>query len=418
MTDAIAGRRRPSYYHGWNIVAICVLAQIAGLGLTLNCLSLFLHGWTDEFKVPISTLALGVTLFSLGAAITAPFIGHIVDRYPAKPIFAFSLVGLVVFHAAMTFVTAGWQIVALYALMLPFAIGLSASIPSQALVSRWFVRRVGLAMGLTAFGLAFSGVVFPPIIVAVLPELGWRGVWLAYAGIIAVLILPAALLVIRDRPAADDPFGYIVPHADAHAHKANLTVADIFRRRNFWVIVGVFVPIQCVSMTLYINLAPIVLSYGFTEAMAGGLLSLMSASALVAKLASGIAADRFGNRIPLILTALASTIGLAIVMLSGHHGLILSAGMIFVGISGGIWTLVASATAAEFGAAGFGRAFGMVCAFSPIGSLAPPIVAKLQETTGSYLYGLGGFTLLAVIGTIVAAMLRERPRTDHAPAGA
>jgi hypothetical protein len=30
------------YYHGWNIVGMCVAVQVAALGLTLNCFSLFL----------------------------------------------------------------------------------------------------------------------------------------------------------------------------------------------------------------------------------------------------------------------------------------------------------------------------------------------------------------------------------------
>ena len=40
--------RARRYYHGWNIVALCVAVQIAALGLTLNSFSLFLHDWTAE----------------------------------------------------------------------------------------------------------------------------------------------------------------------------------------------------------------------------------------------------------------------------------------------------------------------------------------------------------------------------------
>lgn len=80
---------RNGWYHGWNIVAACILSTAIANGLTYNCYSLFLRDWSLE---------------------------------------------------------------------LPFALALSASIPTNALISRWFVRRLGLALGLTAFGLGLAGV--------------------------------------------------------------------------------------------------------------------------------------------------------------------------------------------------------------------------------------------------------------------
>lgn len=60
------------------------------------------------------------------------------------------------------FVVAGWQIIAIYRLLLPFAIGFSGGTPTQTLVSRWFVRRRGLAFSIWAMGLVLAGVLLPP----------------------------------------------------------------------------------------------------------------------------------------------------------------------------------------------------------------------------------------------------------------
>jgi MFS family permease len=397
----------PRWYYGWNIVAVCVLSQVAALALTLNCFTLFLHAWTHEFGIPVSTLAFSVTIFSVGCAIVCPFAGAAADRFPARWVFGAALIGLVAFHAAIGFVTAGWQIVLLYSALLPIAISFAASVPAQAVVSRWFVRRVGLAMGLTAFGLALAGVIFPTLIGWLTPILGWRRVWWLFSAAIAVVVLPVVVGVIRDRPGEREGLDYVGPQAPAHL-SPKMKAADIFKRPNFWVTIGVFVPIQCCFMGISINLAPLVLSRGFNTATAAVLLSLMSATALVAKLASGVTADRIGNRTPLVLTALIAAAGVAVLAFSGRSLPLMFAALTLMGLTQGVWTLLASATVAEFGAQGFGRAFGVISAFTPIGALAPPMLARLQETSGSYVGGLMGLALFALVGAGVGLLLKER----------
>jgi MFS family permease len=142
---------------------------------------------------------------------------------------------------------------------------------------------------------------------------------------------------------------------------------------------------------------------------AGELLALMSGSALVAKLVSGLVVDRVGNRIPLVATALSCASGMGLLSLP-VHGISIILSLILVGFSGATWTLLASATAAEFGAEGFGRAFGLISALTPIGVLAPPVLAKIEEYSGSYAPGLDGLAALAVFGAGLALLLKEKPR--------
>jgi hypothetical protein len=77
---------------------------------------------------------------------------------------------------------------------------------------------------------------------------------------------------------------------------------------------------------------------------------------------------------------------------------------------GGVFTLLAAAMAAEFGASGVGRAFGMIMFFIPVGSLAPFAIARTQETTGSYAPALAGMMLLVMLSGVLRLLLRERRR--------
>src|ERR1700744_6155830 len=76
--------RPRAYYYGWNILGLCVLAQVVTAGPSTNCFSLFLPLWAEEMKVPESTILLAIPFLTAAGAIAAPFIGWACDRVPVN----------------------------------------------------------------------------------------------------------------------------------------------------------------------------------------------------------------------------------------------------------------------------------------------------------------------------------------------
>ena len=69
------------------------------------------------------------------------------------------------------------------------------------LMVNWFNRRRGLALGIAIMGYSAAGTVVPPIALAMLNAYGWRTSYLIFAGIVALLVLPAILLLVKQKPA-------------------------------------------------------------------------------------------------------------------------------------------------------------------------------------------------------------------------
>jgi MFS family permease len=398
--------RMRSYYYGWNIVALCVLAQLFTLGIALNCFSLFIPMWSKEMGAPVSEILLAVTIFTFLGPGLGPFIGWAADRVSSHILIGAGLFVCAIAYLAGAFVKTPGQLIGLYALLVAPAVGLATTIPAQSVVCRWFDRKRGLAMGLNAFGIILAGVVFPPLVVALLPHLGWRGIWLASAAINGLLVLPLALLTLYDRPAADDPLTHVdSTHSKSEGQAVSFTT--IFTRQNFWIMVLVCIAALCPYFVAATNIAPIAQSHGLDLRAASGLLSLLAASDLGGKLLFGMLADRLGNRIPLVLVALLAALG-AFLLVTAHSGPTLFLAVVPLGLSGGIWTVLPTSVAAEFGSASFGRAFGLITASAPFAMLTVPIVAKLKEQSGSYSTGLLSLALVAVVGACVALLLRQR----------
>src|SRR5579862_1809209 len=119
MSNETASR---GWYHGWNVVAVCVLSQVAANGLTYNAYSLFLRDWSAQLNAPISLLQLPIAAMALVAALISPFVGAMADKYAARRLLGWGLVGIAVFYLAVSATTAAWQLVVLYAVLVPLAL--------------------------------------------------------------------------------------------------------------------------------------------------------------------------------------------------------------------------------------------------------------------------------------------------------
>jgi MFS family permease len=418
MDSSSRPRRSPLWYHGWNIVAVCVLSQVAVSGLTVGPFSLFLHGWSVQLHSPISTFTLGFSAFGLMSALLSPLAGVCADKYPSRYLFGSGLLVMALVCLAMSFVTATWQVVALFAVPTSYSACFAALVPANAVVSRWFTRRLGLALGLTALGQGLPGVILPPIVAAGLPTLGWRMIWRIGGLAIGFIILPIVIWALRDRPTECDGAQYLTGGSAAHSHHAHhrggLSWRDLLKRRNFRVLVVVFLVLLAGQLGTTVNLAPIITSHGLTEENAGVLLAVFNLSLLTSTLIAGMLSDRFGNRLPLAGLAFASTAG-SLLIAFGDHLPLIALGIAFVGFSAGFWPLLATTVAAEFGAENTGRAFGLIAAFMPLIVLTPFMIAKTQEAIGSYVPGLSALALLSLLGgTACLLLMRERRNAQTA----
>jgi OFA family oxalate/formate antiporter-like MFS transporter len=409
------------WYYGWNIVAVIILAQLAANGLTYNAFSLFVHDWSVDLHAPISQLQLSVAAMALVAALVAPAIGTLADKYPARILFATGLAGIGIFYVAISMATAAWQVIALYGLLVPIALGLSTSVTANPVISRWFTRRLGLALGLSSFGLGMAGVVLPPIIAALLPEFGWRLIWRGGGLLVALVAMPLVVFVMRDRPTEREGLHYLagvgtasIPHGHpSRGQGGQLTWRAVLVRRNFWLLVFIYIPIMAAYGGVGQNVAPFASNHGLSQAAGGELLSALSLSHVISNLVLGLLADRFGCRLPLVGLAVAVAIGAGVLAASTGFWAI-AFGCVLVGLGGGIFTLLAAAIAAEFGAGGVGRAFGMIMFFIPLGALTPFAIARVQESTGSYTAALIGLVGLVIMSGVLSLLLREHRPQDGA----
>jgi sugar phosphate permease len=415
-----SGSARRGWYYGWNIVGVCILAQVAAMGLAFNAFSLFLHGWAQDLHVDISKLQLCMLGLTLGGAIGAPVIGVLADKLAPRRLFATGLLGMALFYFAVSRATAFWQLAALYSTIGTISMALSSAIPCNAVISRWFVRRRGLALGFSAFGIGFAGVILPPIVAWALPKFGWRAIWEVGAAALVLIVAPVVALVVRDRPTEREGLHYVTGEASGGGHHGHggpstITARSVLARPAFWLMVAAYVPILALQVGVLQNIAPYAASRGLSGEVAGTLVSVISVTMVASTLVLGLVSDRFGNRVPYAALAGIMALGAALLAFgSGLPTIVLACALL--GSGGGQFTLLTAALAGQFGGEGVGRAYGLCMMFVPLTQLGPFFMAKVEEVSHSYTLPLIVLAALTLVGGGLILLLREDRQS--APAAA
>src|SRR5262245_48165844 len=163
--------------------------------------ALFYVAMLEEFGWGRGPTALGYSLSWLGFVVFAPVAGWLSDRWGARRVVSGGGVILGLALALTGQVTSLAQYYMCFGLLA--AAGIAAMfIPSTTIVTRWFVRSRGMAMGVLSTGPG-SAVAFYPLHAWLIAMLGWRLALVAFGSLVAAVTVSLALLY-REPPVNDE----------------------------------------------------------------------------------------------------------------------------------------------------------------------------------------------------------------------
>lgn len=396
----------------WQQVVACLILQSISAGAITSAYGVLAVPFMSDFGVNRMVVMLAVTVLLLMTAIFSPLAGKLLDQKSIRLLMVGGSFSIVVAFALLSFATAFSHILIIYALFMAAANILIGPLAASVLLSRWFDKDRGKALGIAAIGISVGGFLFPPVIHQLVAAFGWRQALQVLAGIVLVLTLIACLLV-RDRHAAP-PGG-----ASAAAGVGALTTGALLSNREFWLMTIVFgVPLTGM-MGLVTNLVPIARDRGIELATATLLISSLSLGSFAGKVAFAALADRLPSKAILIFGVCGFFVGMSCYLAPQWGFGILAAGAAIVGFTnGGAVPLQVIVCASTFGLANVGRAVGLLnTAVLVAGLLAPPGFGMIYDKTGSYQTAFILYLVLAVFALCMVLLMRG-PAPRAAPAAA
>jgi len=410
-------------FHGYWIVVAAFVCLFIYSGLGFFAFGIFVTFIQSDLGWARTDIMAAFTIFFLVHGLASPLIGralYIIE--PRKIITAGTIIVALGFILLSQMEDIGSFYIG-YALV---GTGMSAMgyIPVSTIVSNWFEKRRGTAVGIASTGIGAGGLVLSLLIGGYLiPTLGWRASYLIMALLTVIATVPIAWFVLRTKPSDMGLQPYGTNASVTASTTTNTTVSNTglslraaLRTPALWLALVVYLFGGFSGTGVIQNQVAYLRDVGFPITVAAGALGGIGFGSLVGKFIFGWLCDRIAARYAYVIALSLQAIGVAILMnigSSSHYTILwLYAGIMGLG-SGGWLPTMSMFVSRNFGLAAYGIIFGVVNIAQNIGVATGPLLGGyVYDFTGVYNWAFIIYICLLVI-SIPLLLIMPRPTSKN-----
>jgi sugar phosphate permease len=403
-------------FYGWWVVLAASIGLFASFGPIVSfTFGVFIAPLSREFSWTRGEISGAFSLAMLMLGLCSPAVGRLVDRIgarrvilPATLLFGMSLMGL-------SLVRALWQFYFVYLLM-GLVGGGTAPVPYSTVVSRWFDRRRGLALGLMMVGTGLGMFFMPSFAHALIERWGWRRAYIVLGAMVVLMTIPIVGALLKDSPQAmglspdGAPPRPMSPEQEERRNEG-VDLAHTLRMPTFWTLVATFFLVSATVHGCLTHLAPMLTDRGVSPQGAARATSLLGGAVLIGRVVTGYLLDRFFAPRVAVGFFTGATVGVLLLWGGATHDLaFVSAFLVGLGMGAEV-DIIAYLVSRYFGLRAFGSIYGYAFAAYIFGGLAGPLAMGIGvDRTGAYHWPLGVFSIAMLIAIGLLLRLGPYPR--------
>jgi MFS family permease len=272
-------------------------------------------------------------------------------------------------------------------------------LPNQVLLTRWFDKSRGKAMGFAYSGIGLGGAAVPWISHTLVVHFGWQAALRALGLLIIAIGFPVAFLV-KEPPVS----ARRVPTIEDHRSSSP------FKNAPFYLLmIGSMCSIAAVSGTQQNLKLFLTFDLHYDQGHAARVLSLVLACSIAGRLLMGWLADRLPKKYVMLLIYLLVATAIPFLFATGSPGVVYAFAILFgVGL-GGDYVIIPLMTAEIFEVQLLGRLLGVILTADGVAeAVSPWVVGRMRDVTGSYSKGFLVLIGMALLGAAAVAALPKR----------
>ncbi|HJX89957.1 MAG TPA: MFS transporter [Pyrinomonadaceae bacterium] len=383
------------------ITATSFLALFAIVGIALYGLPFYYDYMVRELGLTRTQVTSGNALSKLVVGpLFGYFAGWIVDRFGPRRLM---LVGILMAGAALIGLgnmSALWMFYFFYLLN---ALGYvcAGPLPNQVLLSRWFDKSRGKAMGIAYLGIGLGGAIVFQLSAQLTRIFGWH-VSLSVLGVLIIVIAFPLAFFVKESPlgtptglkaaARPEPIGWVLGSPEFYL-----------------LMIGSMCSIGAVGGTNQHLKLLLASDLHFTDQQVANVASLVLVSSLIGRLLMGWLADHFAKKYVMLLIYFIVAIGISLLFFATVPGVIYLFAVVFgIGL-GGDYMIIPLMAGELFGVKILGRLMGIVLTADGVAeALAPLLVGKMRDQMGEYGVAFAVLLALALIGSVAIVLLPKK----------
>jgi len=384
------------------IVATAFLSLFAIVGIAFYGLPFFFDFMTKDFGWTRATVTSGNALAKLIVAPLFGFIaGWLIDRYGPRRLMLIGSLFMGVALIGLGFT--GGSLLLFYIFYFFNALGyvFGGPLPCQVLISRWFDKNRGKAMGIAYLGIGVGGTLVPQLATKLESGFGWN-MALACLGLLVILISMPLVFFIKEPKKKEEKI-------ERKAEPASVPIKNILTNPNFYLLgIGSMCAIGVVGgvgqhLKLYLR------DINFSQEHAANIMSLVLMMSLIGRVMMGWLADMMSRKYVMILIYLMVASAIPLLLLPDFPGRIYIFAVVYgIGL-GGDYMIIPLMAGDLFGVRALGRTMGIILVADGIAeSMLPMLVGATHDATGSYLLGFTVLICVALTGALIISFLPKK----------
>ncbi len=398
MTEAVADEKLNAAKV--QIAATSFLTLFSLVGLSFYGLPFFYDFMVKEFGWTRATVASGN---AVGKIIVGPLFGFIagwfIDRFGPRRLM---LAGILMGGIALIGLSKISTLSMFYFFYLFVALGYvcGGPLPNQVLLSRWFDKARGKAMGFAYLGIGFGGAIVPWIAALLTQRLGWHTALMMLGILMIAIAFPMAWFV-KESPDAIQ---------ERRSAQAQAPIAKVVKSWPFYLLaIGSMCSIGAVGGTNQHLKLFLSLDQGYSQIEAAKIISLVLASSIAGRLLMGWLADRYPKKYVMLLIYTLVSLAIPLLYFISTPGVIYVFAVVFGIAFGGDYMIIPLMAAELFGLRVMGRVMGIILTADGLAeALSPMLVGFLHDQSNNYVTGFAALIALAVVGAIAIALLPQK----------
>jgi MFS family permease len=290
------------------------------------------------------------------------------------------------------------------------SLGFVGVTPSVILVSDWFGKRKGTALGILLTGTSIGGFIMPVVFAKLIELYKWRTAMLVVSLFVWIILLPLVVFFVREPPFQSD--------AATGEPIEGMTLSQALGTPQFWIVSAAA---AMIFYTIFVTTQQFILylqspAIGLSLAIASAWQSILFALSVTGKSAAGLLSDRFtSSRITLFSTAM-MFVSTLLLLLAGAPFLFL----IIYGLGyGATFVMLQRLVADYFGRRDYGRILGTITMIEIFGgAVGGRVTGYLADRSGgdysTAFYAMIGITGAAFICMLLLVVLGTKPKESAA----
>lgn len=389
-----------SIFYGWVVVAAGSVILLLAWGFQYSY-GVFFTELCDDLNWTRTMVSGAYSLFFLWHSITYLASGRLNDRHGPRLTLAISIIALSIGYALMSIINVPWQLYAFYGIIIGTGAGF-AFVPVTSTVSRWFVERRGMVLGITVAGIGIGTLILAPFTQFLIFKFDWRMAYLIVAGLIFVIGFPISRLM-RLHPSEKGllPYGMKEIEGENRQRDGSLgnTVDFSFKQaintKAFRLLCVMYMFLVFSVQMIMVHLKAHATDVGITPMVAATTIGIIGGGSILGRITMGSVSDKVGRKVSFFIAFFLMAVMMLWLLKARQVWQFYLFSAIFGFGYGSNVPLFPAITADWFGTKAHGIIFGAVSVAGGVGGAIGPLLA------GYIFDAMGRYDIALVISAVL-----------------